>query len=98
MQKNETRAISKYIKMTPSKIRRILRQIEGKSYSEAIVRLLFMPYASCEPILKVLRSCTANAANNCGCVKKTLIIKAILSSHLYQIFSYRLTDHAQSCL
>jgi large subunit ribosomal protein L22 len=77
MQKNEIRAVSRYVRMTPSKIRRVLRQIEGKSYSEAIVRLLFMPYASCGPIIKVLRSCAANAVNNCGCVKETLIIKSI---------------------
>ena len=78
MQKNEIRAVSKYVRMSPSKIRRVLRQIQGKTYPEALLLLEFMPYASCAPIIKVLRSCTANAVNNCGCVKKTLIIKAIL--------------------
>jgi len=66
LQKNEVRAVSKYIRMSPSKIRRVLRQIQGKSYSEALLLLEFMPYASCAPIIKVLRSATANARNNLG--------------------------------
>ena len=46
MQKNEIRAVSKYVRMSPSKIRRVLRQIQGKTYSEALLLLEFMPYAS----------------------------------------------------
>ena len=64
LQNNEVRAVSKYIRMSPSKVRRVLRQIQGKSYKDALVLLEFMPYASCAPIIKVLRSATANAKNN----------------------------------
>ena len=76
MQKNEIRAVSKYIRMSPSKIRRVLRQIQGKTYSEALLLLEFMPYASCVPIIKVLRSATANARNNFGLDEKKLVIKS----------------------
>ena len=76
MQKNEIRAVSKYVRMSPSKIRRVLRQIQGKKYSEALLLLEFMPYASCAPIIKVLRSATANARNNFGSDEKTLVIKS----------------------
>jgi large subunit ribosomal protein L22 len=76
MQKNEIRAVSKYIRMSPSKIRRVLRQIQGKTYSEALLLLEFMPYASCSPIIKVLRSATANARNNFGMNEKKLVIKS----------------------
>lgn len=76
MQKNEIRAVSKYVRMSPSKIRRVLRQIQGKKYSEALLILEFMPYASCTPIIKVLRSATANARNNFGLDEKKLIIKS----------------------
>jgi large subunit ribosomal protein L22 len=75
-QKNEVRAVSKYIRMSPSKIRRVLRQIKGKTYPEALLMLEFMPYASCAPIIKVLRSATANARNNFGFDEKTLTVKA----------------------
>ena len=76
MQKNEIRAVSKYVRMSPSKIRRVLRQIQGKTYSEALLLLEFMPYSSCAPIIKVLRSATANARNNFGKDEKKLVIKS----------------------
>ena len=74
MQKKEIRAVSKYVRMSPSKIRRVLRQIQGKTYSEALILLEFMPYASCTPIIKALRSATANAKNNFGYDEKKLVI------------------------
>jgi len=76
MQKNEIRAVSKYVRMSPNKIRRVLRQIQGKTYSEALLLLEFMPYASCAPIIKVLRSATANARNNFGLDEEKLVIKS----------------------
>jgi large subunit ribosomal protein L22 len=76
MQKNEIRAVSKYVRMSPSKIRRVLRQIQGKTYSEALLLLEFMPYASCAPIIKVLRSATSNARNNFGLDETKLVIKS----------------------
>jgi large subunit ribosomal protein L22 len=76
MQKNEIRAVARYIRMSPSKIRRVLRQIQGKTYSEALLLLEFMPYASCTPIIKVLRSATANARNNFGMDETKLVIKS----------------------
>ena len=76
LQNNEVRAVSKYIRMSPTKVRRVLRQIQGKTYSEALTLLEFMPYASCAPIIKVLRSATANARNNFGMDEKELVIKS----------------------
>ena len=76
LEKNEVRAVSKYIRMSPSKIRRVLRQIQGKSYPEALLLLEFMPYASCAPIIKVLRSATANAKNNLGFDESQLTVKS----------------------
>nr|WKK50241.1 ribosomal protein L22 [Ochrosphaera neapolitana] len=74
LQKNEVQAVSKYVRMAPSKIRRILRQIQGKSYVEAMMILKFLPYTSCEPVIKVLRSAVANAKNNGGFDERDLTI------------------------
>ena len=76
LQKNEVRAVSKYVRMSPSKVRRVLRQIQGKTYAEALMMLEFLPYASCSPIIKVLRSATANAKNNLGFDEKNIIVKS----------------------
>jgi large subunit ribosomal protein L22 len=70
----ETKAIARYIRMSPFKVRRVLDQIRGRSYREALIVLEFMPYRACEPILKVLRSAVANAEHNSGLDPATLVI------------------------
>ena len=76
LQKNEIRAVSKYVRVSPSKVRRVLRQIQGKTYSEALTLLEFMPYSSCAPVIKALRSATANAKNNLNLNETDLIVKS----------------------
>jgi large subunit ribosomal protein L22 len=70
----EVKAVAKYIRMSPTKIRRVLNQIRGKSYREALMILEFMPYSACEPILQVLQSAAANAQNNNGLQKNELLV------------------------
>lgn len=70
----ETRAIARYIRMSPHKVRRVLDQIRGRSYREALIILEFMPYRACEPVLKVLRSAVANAEHNQGYSPSDLVI------------------------
>jgi large subunit ribosomal protein L22 len=62
----EATAIARYVRMSPSKVRRVLNQIRGRSYQDALILLEFMPYAACEPVRKVLRSAVANAEHNQG--------------------------------
>lgn len=76
LQPNEVKATSKYIRMSPSKIRRVLRNIQGKTYKDALTLLEFLPYASCQPIIKVLRSAVANAKSNKGFDESTLFVKS----------------------
>ena len=80
VQQNEARAVSKYIRMSPSKIRRVLRQIQGKSYRDALLILEFLPYSSCEPIIKVLRSAAANAKHNKGFDETGLTVKSAFAN------------------
>jgi len=70
----ETKAIARYIRMSPHKVRRVLDQIRGRSYREALIILEFMPYRACQPVLKVLRSAVANAENNQGLDPTNLVI------------------------
>jgi large subunit ribosomal protein L22 len=69
------KAIGKYIRMGPNKVRRVLNQIRGKSYKEALLILEFMPYAACKPVLQVLQSAAANAEANNGMKKSTLFVE-----------------------
>jgi large subunit ribosomal protein L22 len=70
----EIKAVAKYIRMSPNKVRRVLNQIRGKSYREALMILEFMPYSACKPVLQVLQSAASNAQNNNGLQKTSLLI------------------------
>ncbi|KAF3885606.1 MULTISPECIES: 50S ribosomal protein L22 [Nostocales] len=70
----EVKAIARYIRMSPLKVRRVLDQIRGRSYREALIVLEFMPYRACDPVLKVLRSAAANAEHNAGLNRADLVI------------------------
>ena len=71
---SEVKAIARYVRMSPSKVRRVLDQIRGRSYREALIILEFMPYRACTPVLKVLRSAAANAEHNAGIDPANLVI------------------------
>jgi large subunit ribosomal protein L22 len=70
----EVKAVARYVRMSPLKVRRVLDQIRGRSYREALVILEFMPYRSCDPVLKLLRSAAANAEHNNGLNRAELVI------------------------
>ncbi len=67
-------AHGRYIRGSASKVRRVLDQIRGRSYRDALIMLEFMPYRSTGPITKVLRSAVANAENNMGLDPASLVI------------------------
>jgi large subunit ribosomal protein L22 len=71
---NEVKAIARFIRISPFKVRRVLDQIRGRSYREALIILEFMSYRATEPILKVLRSAAANAEENAGLDRTKLVI------------------------
>lgn len=80
-QKLEVKASARYIRMSPYKVRRVLDQIRGRSYREALMILEFMPYRSCDPIIKVLRSAAANAEHNQGIDRASLVVSQAYADH-----------------
>jgi len=73
-------AVAKYIRMSPTKVRRVLRQIQGLSYQEALIILEFMPFRACGPVWQVLHSAAANAENNLGLSKQDLVISNAIAN------------------
>jgi len=70
----EVKAIARYIRMSPRKVRRVLDQIRGRTYPEALMVLEFMPYRACDSVTKVLRSAVANAQHNQGLDRASLVV------------------------
>lgn len=71
------KAFAKHIRMSPNKVRRIINQIRGCSYEQALMILEFMPYRACIPISQLLSSAAANAKHNFGFNKINLFINQI---------------------
>ena len=60
----EAKAVAKYIRIAPRKLRIVINLIRGKSVNEAFAILKFTPKVGSEVIEKVLRSAVANAEHN----------------------------------
>ena len=71
----EAKAFGRYIRMSPNKVRRVLNQIRGKKYKDALMLLEFMPYRACGPVWQVIYSAAANAQNNLNIDKENLYIR-----------------------
>jgi large subunit ribosomal protein L22 len=71
---DEVYATAKYVRQSPHKVRRVLDQIRGRTYRDALMMLEFMPYRACEQVIKVLRSAVANAEHNNGMDRSTLFV------------------------
>nr|YP_009497513.1 ribosomal protein L22 [Biddulphia tridens]AWT40226.1 ribosomal protein L22 [Biddulphia tridens] len=74
------KAVAKYIRMSPHKVRRVLNQIRGRSYQEALMILEFLPYNAGGPVWQVLHSVAANAKNNYDLDKKKLVIDTVFAN------------------
>lgn len=74
------KAVAKYIRMSSHKVRRVLDQIRGRSYQEALMILEFLPYNAGGPIWQVVHSAAANAKHNYGLDKKNLIIDEVFAN------------------
>lgn len=71
---NNVYAHARHIRMSSTKVQRVLNQIRGKSFSEAEMILNYMPYRACRVVQKVFVAATANAAHNNKLKKEDLFI------------------------
>lgn len=68
------KATAKFVRVTPMKARRVLDLVRGKNVDEALDILRFAPQSASEPVYKVLASAIANAENNQGQDRRTLVV------------------------
>lgn len=62
--KDEGRAILRYTRISPRKVKIVIDLIKGKALDEAYAVLRHTPKAASEILLKLLKSAEANAVNN----------------------------------
>ncbi|HVJ47532.1 50S ribosomal protein L22 [Desulfitobacterium sp.] len=60
----QAKAIARYVRISPRKVRQVVDLIRGKKVSDALAILQFTPKGATEPVTKVLQSAVANAEHN----------------------------------
>lgn len=75
----ESKAVAKYVRIAPRKVRVVMDLIRGKNVAEAFAILKFTPKAGAEVVEKVLRSAVANAENNFDMDVEKLYVKTVFA-------------------
>ena len=75
----EAKAIQRDIRMPARKLRRVINTVRGKSVTEAIKILKFMPYFAARMVEKNLIAAVANAAEKSGVTAEQLKISEIFA-------------------
>ena len=73
----EAKAVGRYIRISPYKVRQVVNLIRGKNVDEALAILKFTPKKASLVVEKVLRSAIANAEHNYNMDRDNLYISKI---------------------
>jgi len=79
MSATEVRAVSKYVRISPQKVRRIIQGIKGMPVETGLDTLKFMPQKAAGIVEKVVRSAAANADQKPDVDVDTLVIRNIIA-------------------
>jgi large subunit ribosomal protein L22 len=75
----EVKAISKYLRLSPRKVRLVLELVRGKQVDRAIGILKMTPKGSAVAVAKTINSAAANAENNFGLSRDDLYITTAMA-------------------
>ncbi len=70
-------AKARFVRISPTKARRVIDLVRGKSVTEALDILRWAPQDASEPVAKVIASAAANAQNNEGLDPSTLVVATV---------------------
>lgn len=73
----EAKAVAKYIRISPRKVRQVVDLIRGKKIGEAIAILKFTPNRGADAVEKVVKSAVANAEHNLELDRDALYIAEV---------------------
>jgi large subunit ribosomal protein L22 len=75
----ETRAVARFVRISPRKVRLMMDQVKGKKVEEALHLLSFAPQKGASLVKRLINSAVANAEQNRNADVDRLFIKAIFS-------------------
>lgn len=71
------RAVARYIRISPTKVRLVIDLIRGKKVDDALAILMYTPKAASPVVEKLLLSAIANAENNLSMDRSDLYVAEI---------------------
>jgi large subunit ribosomal protein L22 len=75
----EVRAVARFVRIAPRKIRLVMDQIRGRKVEEALNILSFAPQKGSRILKKLLDSAVANASENSGLDVDTLFVMHVFA-------------------
>ena len=74
----EVKAVAKYMRISPDKVRKLVDAVKGKPVEKALDMLKFMPQKAAGIVEKVVRSAVANADQNPDIDVDLLVIRNVI--------------------
>jgi large subunit ribosomal protein L22 len=75
----ETRAVARYIRISPRKVRLIMDEVRGKKVGDALNMLTFAPQKGASVLKKLIHSAVANAEQTTNVDVDQLYIKRVFA-------------------
>jgi large subunit ribosomal protein L22 len=75
----EVKAVAKYIRMSPTKVKLVVDMVRGKAVDEALALLKYSTKAASDPVSKAIASAAANAEENFGLARTELVVSEIFA-------------------
>jgi large subunit ribosomal protein L22 len=76
----EARAITKYVRISPYKVRRVIDLVRGKPVDEALATLKYMPHKAAREVARTIKSAAANAVDAFDMDEEDLMVKTIYAN------------------
>jgi large subunit ribosomal protein L22 len=72
-----TRAVTKYVGISPQKVRLVIDQVRGMQAEQALAMLRHMTQSAAQPVAKTIASALANADENEGLSREDMYVAVI---------------------
>ena len=72
-----TRAVTKYVGISPQKVRQVIDQVRGMQAEQALAMLRHMTQSAAQPVAKTIASALANADENEGLAREDMYVAVI---------------------
>ncbi|MDR2487709.1 MAG: 50S ribosomal protein L22 [Clostridiales Family XIII bacterium] len=94
----EARAVAKYVRMSPIKLKPVTSLVRGKDLREALTILKFTPGKGAEIVEKVIQSAAANAENNHNLNPDDLYVAEIYANQGPTMKRWRAADRGRAAM